>query len=127
MITTGTEMDGGGQGSGLGPAVEREGPANVSIFVKVQPKARRAAIEPARDDGHGRLRLQVKVTAAPEDGKANAAVERLVADALGVARNRVRVVQGVTDRLKRIGVEGDGFADAEAIAARARSLAPEAG
>jgi uncharacterized protein YggU (UPF0235/DUF167 family) len=104
------------------PAVEREGPANVSIFVKVQPKARKAAIEAARDDGHGRMRLQVKVTAAPEDGKANAAVERLVAEALGIARNRVRVVQGVTDRAKRLGIEGEGFADAEDIAARARDL-----
>ena len=50
--------------------------------------------------------LRVRVTAAPVDGAANASLERVIADALGIARTRVRVVAGAANRTKLIEIEG---------------------
>lgn len=44
--------------------------------------------------------LAVRVTAAPEAGKANAAVCKVVASALGVPKSSVRVVRGDAARHK---------------------------
>lgn len=55
--------------------------------------------------------LKIRVTAPPERGKANAAVESTLAAALGVATEAVRVVQGSTSPRKV--VEIDGLAEAE--------------
>jgi uncharacterized protein YggU (UPF0235/DUF167 family) len=46
------------------------------------------------------------VAAAPVDGAANAAVTRLVADALGVPPSSVSVVSGATGRRKILGIDG---------------------
>ena len=43
----------------------------------------------------------------PEKGKANRALERLVADTLGVPASSVSVVSGSTARLKTLLVSGD--------------------
>ena len=58
-------------------------------------------------DGDGHMRLKVSVTAAPEKGKANKAVIRLIAKTLGVAPGAVEVVQGETARLKTLQIAGD--------------------
>ena len=50
--------------------------------------------------------LRVRVAAAPVDGAANASLERLIADALGLPRGRVRLVAGATNRHKLIEIEG---------------------
>ncbi len=56
--------------------------------------------------------LKICVTAPPERGKANAAVEEVLAGALGVPRDCVRVVAGYTSPRKV--VEIDGVEDHEA-------------
>ncbi len=48
---------------------------------------------------------KVKVAAAPEKGKANQALCEFLAEKLGVAKSRVRIVAGETSRLKRIHVD----------------------
>jgi len=50
--------------------------------------------------------LWVRVTAAPEAGKANSAVERTIAKAMGVPRSRVSVVRGQAARTKTLEIEG---------------------
>ncbi len=50
--------------------------------------------------------LSVKVTVAPEGGKANAAVCAVLAKALGVPKSSVRVVRGDTARHKQIEIDG---------------------
>lgn len=64
------------------------------IAVRVTPKAARNRIVA----GEGVLR--VYVTVAPEKGKANAAVARLLAKALGVPKTRLVLVRGETSRDK---------------------------
>lgn len=70
------------------------------IAVRVTPKAARNAV---LCDDQGRLR--VYVTTAPEDGKANLAVQKLLAKALGVPKSRLVLLRGQTarDKLFRVG------------------------
>lgn len=62
--------------------------------LRVTPKARRNDIT---IDGEI---LRVHVTAAPEKGKANAAVTKLLAKSLGVAKSRLVLLRGVTSANK---------------------------
>ncbi len=64
--------------------------------------------------------VRVRVAAAPVDGKANEALERLLASALEVPRSSVRVVVGLTSRRKQ--VEVDGVSEAEALERLGRGL-----
>ena len=50
--------------------------------------------------------LKARVRAVPEDGKANAALEELIAEALCVPRRSVQVVAGHTSRMKTVFVSG---------------------
>jgi uncharacterized protein YggU (UPF0235/DUF167 family) len=49
----------------------------------------------------------MRVRAIAEGGEANRAVMELLAKALGVPKGKVRVISGVTSRLKQIAVDGD--------------------
>ena len=49
---------------------------------------------------------KVRVAAAPEDGKANDAVVRLLADALALPRRDVRIVSGRASRDKTVALAG---------------------
>lgn len=65
--------------------------------------------------------LAVRVTRPPADGEANASVIRLVARALGVASNTVRLAAGDRSRNKRLAVSG---LSPEELAARLRGIGP---
>ena len=71
------------------------------LAVRAHPRAARDAVGPVLDGV-----LQVRVTRPATDGEANAAVRRLVADALGMAPSRLRLVGGERAQLKRYEVEG---------------------
>lgn len=68
--------------------------SGAEIALRVTPKASRNAIVQAEDG------LRAYVTVAPEDGKANAAVAKLLAKALGVAKTRLTLIRGQTARDK---------------------------
>ncbi|MCI4643773.1 MAG: DUF167 domain-containing protein [Hyphomonadaceae bacterium] len=72
------------------------------LTVRVAPRASRDEIVGPDLDAEGRLLLQLRVRAVPEDGKANAAVEALLAKVLGVAKRQVVVVAGGKSRIKRV-------------------------
>ena len=72
----------------------------LELDIRVQPRASRNAIE---IDGE---RITVRVTAAPESGKANDAVVALRAKRLGVPKRSVQIVRGHKSRDKRIRIEG---------------------
>ncbi len=50
--------------------------------------------------------LKLEVSAAPEKGRANAAVIRLLSDALGLQRNRVEIVAGASSQDKVVVLTG---------------------
>lgn len=72
------------------------------VPIHVTPKSRADGIEASRSDG----RIRVRVVAAPEDGKANDAVIRLLAARLGVARVAIRIAGGAGSRRKWIEIDG---------------------
>lgn len=72
------------------------------LTVRVQPRASADAIAGFANGGH----LRVRVTEPPVDGRANRAVERLLAKALDVPRSRVTVVRGATARTKTVEIDG---------------------
>ena len=56
---------------------------------------------------NGRSVVKVRVRAIAEGGEANRAVAELMAKALGVPKARVKILSGVTSRLKQVAVDGD--------------------
>jgi uncharacterized protein YggU (UPF0235/DUF167 family) len=64
--------------------------------------------------------LKLRVTAAPVDGAANAAVARLLARALGVSLSSISVVKGLQAREKIVEVAGLGAAEIRRRLAAAR-------
>ncbi len=80
------------------------------LTVRVQPGARDEGLAGMLADGT----LKVKVKAPALEGRANQAVEALLAVRLRVRRSQVRVTRGATGRLKVIEVTGLGPADLKA-------------
>ena len=78
----------------------------VLVTIRVGPRAASNLVGGERDGA-----LLVRVTAAPVDGKANAAVLRILATALDVPPSEVRLVRGSTARTKVLSVPA-GTADA---------------
>jgi hypothetical protein len=66
------------------------------LALRVNPGARGEGIE------IGEGRLEVKVRARPHEGAANDAVFALLADALGIATSRLRMLRGATSRDKLV-------------------------
>ena len=85
------------------------------LAVRVQPGASRTGLAGRAGDGT----LKVKVTEPPEGGRANRAVEAVIAETLGVPRRQVTVVRGATARTKWIEIAGLTAADIEARVVRA--------
>ncbi|MEG1453418.1 DUF167 domain-containing protein [Brevundimonas sp.] len=76
------------------------------IPVKLTPKSSKDAIEGWGVDPDGRPVLKVRVRAQPVDGAANAALEAVLARALGVPRRDVNLARGNQSRLKMVEVTG---------------------
>jgi uncharacterized protein YggU (UPF0235/DUF167 family) len=76
------------------------------IAVRLTPKAAQDRIEGIATLADGRVILRARVRAVPEKGKANTALEVLLAKALGVPKSAVSVIAGGTSRLKSVRVDG---------------------
>jgi len=85
-------------GSGAGEG----GRGGCTLQVKVYPRAGRSGIDGVDDTGT----LRVRVAAAPEKGKANKELIRLLSRALGVAAGRIEIRKGMGSRAKRVFIEG---------------------
>ena len=71
------------------------------LNVKVVPGSSRDRVAGRYGDG-----VKVQVSAPPEGGRANRAIEELLAAALGVKAQQVRVVKGHTHPRKVLEIEG---------------------
>jgi len=70
----------------------------MKIHVRVKPSSRTEEVSRESDS------FIVRVKEPPEEGKANQAVIRLLAEHFGVARNQVRILSGFKSRNKVIEV-----------------------
>ena len=83
--------------------------------MKVQPRAKTTGLA-EKIGGAYKLRL----AAPPVDGKANEACIRFFAGQFGVAPSAVRIVQGLSSRLKVVEIEGIDPAHVEEILGHGR-------
>ena len=83
---------------------ERDG---LVLRVRLTPRGGRDALEGTEILADGLAVLKARVRAAPEKGLANAALEKLLADALGVPKSSVSVVAGGTSRIKTVKISGE--------------------
>ena len=87
------------------------------LAVRLTPKGGRDEVNGIETLSDGRAVLKARVRALPEDGAANAALVKLIANVVGIAASRVTVQSGHTSRLKVLKIEGDGADIAAMIAA----------
>jgi len=69
------------------------------LRIRVQPNSRQPGIEELPDGT-----LKVRVSAPPQEGKANIAVIEALAKHLGVAKTRIRILHGQSGRDKLVEV-----------------------
>ena len=71
------------------------------LTVKVHPRAKRSALNGRLGDA-----WKLALAAPPVDGKANDECVRFLAEFAAVPRSRVRIVMGLTSRMKVVEIEG---------------------
>ena len=76
------------------------------LAVRVAPNASRTEVSGLYTAAHGTVSLNVKVTAAPDKGQANAAVIKALAKAMMVSKSTFHLVKGQTDRNKTFEITG---------------------
>lgn len=99
----------------------RRGRDGVIIPVRLTPKSNRDEIAGVEDHG-GECVLKARVRAVPEAGRANTALETLIAKWLGVPPSTVTVAYGGKSRLKQVAVAGDAEVLSRLIAERIADL-----
>ncbi|MBW3096784.1 DUF167 family protein [Pseudohoeflea sp. DP4N28-3] len=77
------------------------------LRVRLTPKAGRNGIGDIFIDADGVAWLKARVTAVPEDGRANRALIVLISGALGVPRSAITIVAGLAHRTKTLELAGE--------------------
>ena len=80
----------------------RERDGGIAFALRLTPKGGRDAIDGWTQGADGPEHLKARVSAPPEDGKANAALIALLAKSLGLPKSAIRIASGETARLKTI-------------------------
>jgi uncharacterized protein len=80
------------------------------ITVKVHPRAKRTSITGRLGDA-----WKLDLAAPPVDGKANEECIRFFAELVHIPRSRVRIVTGLTSRMKVVEIEGIAQQDLERL------------
>jgi uncharacterized protein (TIGR00251 family) len=81
--------------------------AGLAVALRVTPNAARERIEGIAVDADGNSYLKVCVTVRPENGKANAAVVKLIAKALHLPKAALSIARGAQARRKTLLISGD--------------------
>jgi uncharacterized protein (TIGR00251 family) len=73
----------------------------VRLELYIQPRAAKSEWAGMHDGS-----LKLRIAAAPADNAANRAVIEFLAESLGVAKGRVRLIKGASSRKKTLEIEG---------------------
>ena len=84
------------------------------LAVRLTPRGGADRIDGWSEDAQGRPLLKVRVSAPPVEGEANAALEKLLAKALGLPKSAVAVAAGQTARVKQLAIRGLTLAEIQA-------------
>jgi len=82
-------------------------PDGVLLAVRATPKGGRDEIDGLTQFSDGTAALKARIAAAPEDGKANASLTRLIARAAGIGPSGVQLVRGMNGRRKMFRLSGE--------------------
>jgi uncharacterized protein (TIGR00251 family) len=82
-------------------------PDHLRLAVRLAPGAGRTAIDGIETLDDGGCFLRARVTAVPEDGKANKALIALLAKLLRQPKSAITIISGETARKKILRIEGD--------------------
>jgi uncharacterized protein (TIGR00251 family) len=88
----------------------------VTLWLRLTPKGGRDAINGVETLADGKTVLKARVRAAPEDGRANAALIELIAKALAAPKKAVTIRSGETSRVKKLFIAGDPATTIDALA-----------
>jgi uncharacterized protein YggU (UPF0235/DUF167 family) len=89
------------------PVAWSEAKGGVRLKVRLTPKSARDALEGCVLMADGTAVMRARVRAVPEDGKANAALVRLIGKELDTAPSAIAIEAGATSRVKTLFVSGD--------------------
>lgn len=103
------------------PLPWRLGDACVIVRFRLTPKSSKDAVDGLETTAEGPA-FKARVRAVPEDGAANAALEKLVAGWLEVPKSAVHLVSGGKSRVKGLAISGDVRALEERLAQRYSAL-----
>lgn len=84
----------------------RHGAACIIVYFRLTPKSSKDSIDGLVETADGPA-IQAHVRALPENGAANAALEKLVAHWLDRPKRSVSLMTGGRSRLKSLRIEGD--------------------
>ncbi|XSG83183.1 MAG: DUF167 family protein [Methyloligella sp. ZOD6] len=91
------------------------------LAVRLTPKSGRDQVE-GIEEYDGAPVLRARVRAVPEDGKANTALEKLIAKWIGLPNTNVSVEKGQTSRMKQVRLMGDAETLDVVVRSRVRDL-----
>ena len=80
--------------------------SGIVLSVRLTPRSSCDAVEGLERQGTAQF-LKARVRAVADKGKANAALEKLIAGWIGVPRSRVKLERGGKSRLKVVSIAGD--------------------
>lgn len=75
------------------------------VIVHLIPKASSNKVEGWILNAHGQKVLKVKVTAVPEEGKANEALIKMLSRTLHIPKSAISLVRGTTSRVKEFKID----------------------
>ena len=77
-----------------------DGKKGSALSVRITPRSSSNEIVSIMEDGV----IKIKLTAPPVDGKANDALEKFLADTLGISKSQVEIVGGRSSRNKLVAI-----------------------
>lgn len=80
---------------------------HLRLSVRLTPNGGRDSIDGSDEDAEGTRYLKMRVTAVPEDGKANKALIALLSKKLRARKSAISIVSGETSRKKILRIDGD--------------------
>ncbi len=80
---------------------------HLRLSIRLTPNGGRNAIDGIETDAEGNAFLKARVSAVPEDGKANKALIALLSKTLRVPKSAVSFISGETARKKILRIDGD--------------------
>ncbi|WP_105423398.1 DUF167 domain-containing protein [Neorhizobium sp. T25_27] len=80
---------------------------HLRLAIRLTPNSGRNAVEGMEIAADGEVFLKARVTAVPEDGKANKALILLLADTFRLPKSSISILSGETARKKILRIDGD--------------------